>query len=71
MKPHERRAAGQYPYFKLARWSESLQTFMDTKPAHPDVLQAMYAASNLGSGKYRISRVTEDERTDADPFEID
>lgn len=34
MKPHERRQAGAYPYYKLAAWDERLQTFRDGKDSH-------------------------------------
>ena len=69
MKPHERRAAGAYPYFKLAVWDPRHCTFKDGRGTF-DTERAARAAARA-PGKYRISRVTEDlGRIDLEPFTV-
>jgi hypothetical protein len=68
MKPHERRASG-YPCYKLARWDERLQTFVDGRSVY--ATEAKARAGRRGSGRYRVSLVTADgRRVDYEPFEV-
>lgn len=68
MKKHERRAAGLFPYFKLATWDERSMTFRDGKIAYSTRKEAESAPTK--PGRYRVSRVTEEGREDARPFEV-
>ena len=70
MKPHERRQAGAYPYFKLATWQPRSFTFFDGKRALKSEAACHDEAKGLGPGKYRISVVTADGRQDLDPFTV-
>jgi hypothetical protein len=62
MKPHERRAAGGYPFYKLARWDARLACWRDGREAHKSEAAARAAAR--GPGRYRISEVTDGARRD-------
>jgi hypothetical protein len=66
MAPHARRAAGAYPYFKLAAWDAVSVCWRDGKPAYESQAAALAAARK--PGRYRLSRVTESGRVDLEPF---
>jgi hypothetical protein len=68
MKPHLRRAQGSYPYFKVATWDPRSLTFRDGKNAHATKEEALRSVS--GPGKYRLSIVTADGRTDLPSFDV-
>lgn len=68
MKPHERRAANAYPYFKIAAWDERSFTWRDGKRAFPS--EAAAKAEAKIPGKYRLSRVEDYGRIDLEPFEV-
>ncbi len=69
LAPHERRAVGAYPYFKLAVWDKRNQCFRDGKNVHESEAAALAAAKS--PGRYRISVVGETgKRMDGDWFEI-
>lgn len=69
MKPHQRRKANAYPYYKLAIFDRQSFTFRDGKTAYATYEDAVEAAT--APGKYRISVVTEDDRKDAFPFDVE
>lgn len=71
MKPHKRRMACAYPYYKLATWDDVSKTWRDGKKAFPTIGSACEAANDGqggGSGRFRVSVVTEDGRNDIWPF---
>lgn len=68
MKHFERRAEGGFPYFKLAEWDARNCCWKDGKQSHATPDDAILAAKK--PGRYRISRVDENGRTDLEPFEI-
>ena len=69
MRPFERRAAGAYPYYRLARWNEVFGTWLDGKPTYETEELAQHAAKRL-PGRYRISRYDAAGRTDLPPFGV-
>ncbi len=71
MKPHERRAADAYPYFKLAVWDARSFTFRDGRLAYASEAYARAEACRHGKGRYRVSVVTEIGRQDLDPFNVE
>lgn len=66
MKHYERRTANAFPYFKLATFDERSFTYRDGKVAYQSEQEAQNAAK--GKGKFRVSVVTENGRTDCEPF---
>jgi hypothetical protein len=68
MKPHERRQAQAYPYYKLATFDTRSVTFRDGKQAHASEAAAKAAATK--PGRYRISEITDNGRRDLEPFEV-
>jgi hypothetical protein len=68
MKNYERRATGQFPYFKLATFDPISLTYRDGKVAYPTKAGAISAAAK--PGKYRVSEVNLSGRIDFEPFEI-
>jgi hypothetical protein len=66
MKQYQRRQANAYPYFKLATFDERSFTFRDGKVAYQTDHEAIEAAKK--PGKYRLSIVTENGRSDFEPF---
>lgn len=58
----------QYPYFKLAAWDARNLCFRDGKTAHALYDDARAAAKT--TGRYRISRIDVDGRTDMEPFDV-
>jgi len=70
MKPHERRATGNYPYYKLAVWVPRLLVFRDGSLAYNTATAAQREAERFGTGRYRISVVTADGRRDLEPFDV-
>jgi hypothetical protein len=68
VKPFERRAAGAYPYFKLASWSERNQCWNDGKAVFET--QAAAKAEASAPGKYRLSQITDAGRRDLESFEV-
>lgn len=65
----ERRAAGKYPYFKLAQRDEVSFCFRDGKQAFDSEAAALDAAKRPGT--YRISSVYADgSRVDGEPFSV-
>lgn len=70
MKPHERRAAGNYPYYKIAVWDRRSLTFKDGYLAFNTEAAARREAERYGAGRYRISEVTADGRRDLEPFDV-
>jgi hypothetical protein len=72
MKPYERRAAGagsDAPYYKLAAWDPRGLCWRDGKHAYP-TLGAAKGAAQQAPGRYRISCVAGQKRTDLEPFEV-
>jgi hypothetical protein len=67
MKPYERRAAGAYPFFKLAVWDVHMGTWRAGKRIHPTE-QAARAEARPG-GRYRVSRFTEGGAEELPAFE--
>ncbi len=67
MKPSQRRAANQYPYFKLATWDGISMTFRDGRKAYATERDAQSAAK---TGKNRVSVVKETGREDLEPFMV-
>lgn len=69
MRQFERRAAGAYPYYKLAVWNPVTFSWQDGRRAH-DSEQAATADARK-PGRYRISAVHEEgRRIDGQPFEV-
>jgi hypothetical protein len=66
VKPHERRQAKAYPYYKLATWNARNQCWNDGKAAYPTDAEARAAA--VKPGRYRVSEVTEHGRRDLPEF---
>jgi len=66
MKPYERRQTNHYPYFKLAQWNPLSFCWHDGKVAFDTKPQAVTAA--VKTGKYRLSQIDENGRTDLEPF---
>lgn len=56
-RPHERRAAGAYPYYRLGTWCRLSVAYRDNATPHATVADAKAAATK--PGKYRITEVTE------------
>lgn len=67
MKHHERRTGGGFPYFKLATFDPISMCFRDGKQAFETAEDAYRAA--IKPGKYRVSVVHEQGRTDLSEFE--
>lgn len=65
MKHHQRRAAGAFPYYKLATWDAVSMTWRDGKRQYQTREEATAAAP---TGKNRISEVTDAGRRDDPPF---
>ena len=55
MRKFERRAAGAYPFFGLARWDERIGAWRPIKGSWPTQAEARKQA--VARGRYRISRV--------------
>jgi hypothetical protein len=68
MKPHERRAANAYPYFKLATWDARNLCWRDGKYVCETEVAAR--ADAKAPGRYRISRIDDSGRTDLEPFTV-
>jgi hypothetical protein len=68
MKPHARRAAATFPYFKLATFDNLSFCFRDGKQAFESESAAAAAAKR--PGKYRVSIVTANGRQDMPAFEV-
>lgn len=66
MKHYERRTNDAFPYYKLATFDERSFTYRDGKVAYASEDDAKNAAK--GSGKFRVSIVTEKGRKDCEPF---
>jgi len=68
MKPYERRQKEAYPYFRLATWNSRLCVWHEGRA----VFEMEAAARNSASrpGRYRISRIDENGRTDLEPFDV-
>lgn len=58
LRPFERRAAGGFPYYRLAVWEPRSFTFKDNATPHATPEAAQAAART--PGKYRITEVSED-----------
>lgn len=68
-KPYQHRAAGTYPYYKLATWDTVSFTWRDGKRTFPTIAAAT-ASVDDAPGKYRLSEITEDGRRDLEPFGV-
>ena len=68
MKPHERRAAGAYPYFKYARWDERLACWREGSGAFDSMEAAKADAVKLGPGRYRLSIIDDNGLRDGEIF---
>jgi hypothetical protein len=68
MRPFERRAAGAYPFYKLATWDARLGTWRAGKRIHPTEEAARKEAR--GPGRYRVSRFTEAGADELPSFEV-
>lgn len=69
MKPYERRAAGAYPYFRLAKWDAVRLCWTQLPGTFATKAEAANAARE--PGKYRIGTVTEDgQRFEDEGFEV-
>jgi hypothetical protein len=66
MKQHDRRASGGFPYFKLATFDPISMCFRDGKQAY-ETAEKAYAAARK-PGRYRLSVVDADGRTDLSEF---
>jgi hypothetical protein len=69
MRHHKRRETGSFPYYKLATFDAGLMCFRDGKKAFPTSEAA--ERSVPGAGRYRLSMVTSEGRTDLPPFNVD
>lgn len=72
MKPHERRAACAYPYYKLATWNTLSMTWQDGKKAFDSegaARMTAYLIQPVGT-RCRVSEVTEGGRRDLEPFVV-
>jgi hypothetical protein len=58
-RPHERRAGGQYPYYRVGKWNETSLTFIDRKKPYETLAAA--EADCAGSGTYRITIIEADQ----------
>lgn len=68
MKPYQRRKGERYPYYKLATWDPISLTWRDGKKAYTAIADAI---KGLPPGKYRMSIVGSEKRTDFAPFTVD
>lgn len=68
MKPHERRSARAYPYYKVATWDARSHTWRDGKTAHATQRDAIESITT--PGRYRLSIVSERGRHDLEPFDV-
>lgn len=68
MKHYKRRAAGGFPYFKLAKWDSISLTWRDGKESFASEQAAKDSAAK--PGRYRANRVEESGRIDLEPFDI-
>jgi hypothetical protein len=75
MKPHERReaarqgTAGQFPYYKLAKFDPTSYCWREHGGALPSESHARAIAATV-PGTYRLCRVDESGRTDFKPFTV-
>ncbi len=70
MKPHERRAAQAYPYYRLAVWGTRSFCWHDMRKVYETEEAARDDAEAFGLGLYRISEVDKDGRFDREPFTV-
>ncbi len=69
LRQFERRAAGAFPYYKLAQWNQRSFTYSDGKVAFATEAEAREAARK--PGQYRVSSVHEDgSRVDGAAFSV-
>jgi len=68
MKHYERRQQQAFPYYKLATWDARSLTFRDGKVAYATPADATKAAKK--PGRYRLSIVTENGRSDLESFDL-
>lgn len=68
MKHYERRQLQAFPYYKLATWDARSMTFRDGKVAYATRADATKSAKK--PGRYRLSIVTEDGRSDLESFDL-
>lgn len=59
LRPFERRAAGAYPFFRIAEYRPELLCYRDDPKTYPTYDDAVEAARKT-EGKYRITIVLED-----------
>ena len=64
----ERREDGTAIYFKVATWDARSFTFKAGFKTFPTKEEAM--ATAVKPGRYRLSEVRPDGKTDSDPFEV-
>jgi hypothetical protein len=69
MRHHQRRETGNFPYYKLATFDARIMCFRDGKKAFPTIEAA--EKSIAAPGRYRLSVVTSDGRSDLPAFEMD
>jgi hypothetical protein len=55
-------------YFKLAKWNDLLNCWRDGKRRYASEVEARAGA--MDAGRYRISSVTAEGRTDFEPFNV-
>ena len=68
MKPHERRQTGAYPYYTLSVWKDMPGCWVAGKKPFTSEHEARQNAKK--SGKYRIVKITENNRIDLEPFTV-
>lgn len=69
-KPHQRRAAGLYPFYRLAVWCARSFTFKDKPKPHATVQDAIDMAGTLRPGTFRITAVAEHGTTLVKEFRL-
>lgn len=68
MRAFERRESDCYPYFKLATWQDRWMAWQPAKSAFPTEAAAVAAARK--PGRYRITRVDDQAKTELEPFTV-
>lgn len=68
MRAHERRAAGAYPFFKVATWDTRLCLWRPGKVLYETEAAARKATKK--PGRYRVTRFDDGSNCDLEPFSV-
>ena len=66
VRAFERREAGGYPYYRLARWDDRNCVWRDVKGESGTEAGAVGRAG--AGGRYRVTKIEEDGPVDLEPF---